>query len=367
MNYPNPNLRYGINYRISSRKRQPLHPRNSAPAFRPPNRLTSAQLIDFDKYLRGTSEEKSATASALLSGFQKAGFIYLKNHGITPTTLNEVFSQSAKFFARPQQQKDELEWYSPEANRGYTAHGREKVTQIENKDDVEALRAQNPDLKESLEIGRDDEPGLPNMWPDKFDEAGNEFKDVMKAFHDRCKGLHMEVMRAVALGMGIEESWFDAYADRGDNTLRLLHYPGVKKDVFEQKKGQVRAGEHTDYGSITLLFQDERGGLQVKSPNGNFIDATPIPGTVVINAGDLLARWSNDTIKSTKHRVVEPPAKMEDSQSEEYAPRYSVAYFCNPNFDRFIDAIPGTFEKEGKRYEGVNSGEYLVRRLTATY
>ncbi|KAK3044352.1 hypothetical protein LTS18_001504, partial [Coniosporium uncinatum] len=254
-------------------------------------------LIDFSKYLHGTPSEQQATASALLSGFQKAGFIYLKNHSVPASTLSEVFSHSAAFFARPQPQKDELAWYSPEANRGYTAHGREKVTQIENKEDVEALRAQNPDLKESLEIGRDNEVGLPNMWPDKFDEEGKEFKSVMKAFHERCKELHMDVMRAVALGMGIEEAWFDKYTDRGDNTLRLLHYPGVKKSVFEERKGQVRAGEHTDYGSITLLFQDERGGLQVKSPNGSFVDATPIPGTVVINAGDLLARWSNDTIK----------------------------------------------------------------------
>ena len=120
-------------------------------------------------------------------------------------------------------------------------------------------------------------------------------------------------------------------------------------------------------GSITFLFQDDRGGLQVLSPNGNFIDATPIPDTIVINAGDLLARWSNDTIKSTKHRVVEPPPKEGQEVGDVYPARYSVAYFCNPNFNRFVDAIPGTYEETGKKYEGVNSGEYLVRRLAATY
>lgn len=120
-------------------------------------------------------------------------------------------------------------------------------------------------------------------------------------------------------------------------------------------------------GSITLLFQDDRGGLQVLSPNGNFIDAIPIPDTIVINAGDLLARWSNDNIKSTMHRVVEPPPKESQEVGDIYPARYSVAYFCNPNFDRFIDAIPGTYEETGKKYEGVNSGEYLVRRLAATY
>jgi len=95
----------------------------------------------------------------------------------------------------------------------------------------------------------------------------------------------------------------------------------VKKEVFRINPGQVRAGEHSDYGSITLLFQDSRGGLQVKSPNGHFVDATPIEGTVVVNAGDLLARWANDSIKSTIHRVVEPP----HGEGDFYPPRYSIA------------------------------------------
>ncbi len=99
------------------------------------------------------------------------------------------------------------------------------------------------------------------------------------------------------------------------------------------------------------------------SPNGSYVDAKPIPDTIVVNAGDLLARWSNGTIKSTSHRVVDPPA----SDAKVLPARYSVAYFCNPNFDKVIDVIPGTYEQSGKKYEGVNSGEYLVQRLTATY
>jgi isopenicillin N synthase-like dioxygenase len=113
---------------------------------------------------------------------------------------------------------------------------------------------------------------------------------------------------------------------------------------------------------MTLLFQDMRGGLQVESPNGNFIDATPIADTIVVNAGDLLARWSNDTIKSTKHRVVEPATK-----EDEYPARYSIAYFCNPNFDKQIEAIPGTFQNGEKKHAPINTGEYLVQRLSATY
>jgi isopenicillin N synthase-like dioxygenase len=120
-------------------------------------------------------------------------------------------------------------------------------------------------------------------------------------------------------------------------------------------------------GSITLLFQDKRGGLQVRSPKGTFVNATPIQDTIVINAGDLLAQWSNDTIKSTKHRVVEPPPRPEDDDKDSYPPRYSIAYFCNPNYDRMIQAIPGTYEEKGRKYEDVRSGEYIAGRLTATY
>lgn len=322
------------------------------------------QLIDFSLFLSGTPTERASTAAAILTGFQSAGFIYLKNYAIAPTTVSNAFATSASFFTREQAEKDSLGWTTPEANRGYVAMGREKVSQL-SKEEVEKLRdTAGPDLKESFEIGRDGVAGHPNMWPTS-DEAAAHFRAVMLDFFDECKGLHMEVMRAIAVGMGLDEGFFDSYTDGGDNTLRLLHYPAAKKALFQSNKLQVRAGEHSDYGSITLLFQDQRGGLQVQSPNGTFVDATPIPGTVVVNAGDLLARWSNDTIKSTIHRVVEPPAPAD---GDVHPARYSMAYFCNPNFDRYIEAIPGTWdEKKAKKYEGVESGKYLAMRLAATY
>ncbi|KAK4505376.1 hypothetical protein PRZ48_003339 [Zasmidium cellare] len=322
-------------------------------------------LIDFSSFLTSTDEAtKRSTAQAILDGFQRAGFIYLKNHGITPSEIKEAFSESAKFFKRPESQKLDMGWTTPEANRGYSQPGREKTTDATDPNEIEKIREkEGVDLKESFEIGREGEKDLPNQWPDKFDEEGKVFKDKMLQFHDRVKQLHMQIMRAIAVGLGIEESWFDGYTSRGDNTLRLLHYPEVKSEVFQKNANTVRAGAHTDYGSITCLFQDMAGGLQVLSPNGNYIDAKPIEDTIVVNAGDLLARWSNDTIKSTKHRVVEPP-----TTANVHPARYSIAYFCNPNFDRFIEAIPGTFsDSRPKKYPGINSGDYLVQRLTATY
>lgn len=176
----------------------------------------------------------------------------------------------------------------------------------------------------------------------------------------------------------------------------------------------MRAGLHTDYGSITLLFQDGRGGLQVKVPDGiedgiedgggRFVDVHPVEGTVVVNSGDLLRRWSCGLVRSTLHRVVEPPlaggegggdaegGKGRGGGEDGYPARYSIAYFCNPDFDRWIEALPGTWEGEGvggrdgvdgvgegegqwqgdakekgTKFAGCWSGEYLVERLSATY
>lgn len=227
------------------------------------------------------------------------------------------------------------------------------------------------DLKESFEIGREGDE-YENLWPDRVEAEGVDFAVTMKEFFLHCRELHRIVMRGIALGMELEENFFDDYVRKGDNTLRLLHYPPVAKDAF--KAGRERAGAHTDYGSVTFLFQDSAGGLQVERPGGKgvFVDVKPVEGAIVLNSGDLLARWSNDIIRSTLHRVVEPPRKEGGHDVREdgfYPARYSVAYFCNPDFDRWIEALPGTFggEKGPKKYEGVNTLEYLVNRLDATY
>jgi isopenicillin N synthase-like dioxygenase len=218
-------------------------------------RSNALQLIDFSPFLHGTPEEKAAVGKAVVEGFRTAGFLYLENHGITPAQTANMFKQSAKFFEMPQEEKDKLEWYSPAANRGYSGHGKEKVSLAEMADKVQELREQVPDLKESIEIGRDDEEEYPNMWPPaNYGPEGwsESFKTDAKEFFDTCKRFHMEIMRAIAVGLGIDEGWFDGFTDQGDNTLRLLHYPGVKREVFERNDMQVRAGVHSDYGMYTV-------------------------------------------------------------------------------------------------------------------
>lgn len=285
--------------------------------------------------------------------------------------VSRVFASSARFFARPQNQKDALRWTTPQSNRGYVSFGREKLATVEEANS-DSLRASAPDLKENMEIGREGVQDLPNHWPE-FDDDGKDFKETMLSFFEMGKTLHRHIMQAIALGMNLPEHFFDEFVDVGDNNLRLLHYPPVNREVFKNNPNQVRAGEHSDYGSITLLFQDRHGGLQVRSPKGTFVDATPIADTIVVNAGDLLARWSNDTIKSTRHRVIQPPTPVGENPEDDpetFPARYSVAYFCQPNDDKLIEALPGTFGDEiqvEKKYSEITAGEYLVQRLTATY
>jgi isopenicillin N synthase-like dioxygenase len=284
-----------------------------------------------------------------------------------------VFASSNRFFGRPQSQKDSLGWTTPQSNRGYVAIGREKLATLDETEEIDTRRESIPDLKETMEIGREGVDGLPNQWPDHLDDEGRDFKETMLSFFETCKNLHRQIMSAIALGMNLPEHFFDEFVDEGDNNLRLLHYPPVRKHTFQNNPNQVRAGEHSDYGSVTLLFQDQHGGLQVRSPKGTFVDATPIADTIVVNAGDLLARWSNDTIKSTRHRVVEPPRpashESEDGSPETYPARYSIAYFCNPNNNKVIEALPGTWGDDiqvTKKYSEITAGDYLVQRLTAT-
>ncbi|KAI8904839.1 hypothetical protein EDD86DRAFT_212912 [Gorgonomyces haynaldii] len=320
-------------------------------------RLSQIPIIDFAKYLRGNPIERLQVSKSVVEAFRDVGFIYLKNHSIPQATVDSVFQHSKTFFQLDQAKKDQLAWETPESNRGYVSPGREKVTQLTNAEDIKKLRESLPDLKESLEIGKEPSSKFQNRWPHL-----PGFRDQMMSFYDQCHGLHLQVMNAIALGLDLPDQYFVKFCDKKDHNLRLLHYPKAKKETLLGGKA-TRAGAHSDYGTLTLLFQDDKGGLQVKDPEGVFQPAPPIPGTIVVNAGDLLARWSNDVIKSTDHRVVNPPSEPQD---EYYPERYSVAFFCNPNQEAWIECLQPS-QSNPPKYKGINAYEYLTQRLSETY
>lgn len=324
-------------------------------------------VVDFQKFWSGSKSDRLAISKEVVQAFQNIGFMYISNHNIKPSVIENVFTQSSDFFALPDAVKDELAWRDPRANRGYVKQGRERVTNVTDADEIARLRAIAPDVKESMEIGLESDPTFKNYWPSA--PHAPSFRQTMLDFYETCHTLHMDVLRSVALGLGMDEGYFDPLADEAWHTLRLLNYPPVAKKLLEQE-GQARAGAHSDYGSLTFVFQDDVGGLQVQDPHsGNYIPATPIPGTIVVNVGDLLARWSNDRFRSTMHRVVSPtrPSAATANTSLELTPRrQSVAFFCNPNADTMVECLPGCVG-DGAKYEPVRTEDYLVKRLTETY
>ncbi|KAH6915105.1 hypothetical protein BKA70DRAFT_1258008 [Coprinopsis sp. MPI-PUGE-AT-0042] len=319
-------------------------------------------VVDFSKFAKAQSkDQRRTTAVEIVSAFKNSGFVYLSNHGIPEGTVQNTFQKSKEFFDLPFETKAALAWEDPRSNRGYVAKGRERVTQSADPTEIAQLREKAPDYKESMEIGRDWDSEWKNQWPREQDAPS--FKKTMLDFFQTCHELHVEVMRSVALGLDLGEGFFDDKIGDQWHNLRLLSYPPVDRSLLG-KDGQARAGAHSDYGTLTLLFQDSVGGLEVQNPNtGAFVPATPIPGTIVVNVGDLLSRWSNDTLRSTLHRVVAPQKAVPGTTMTPH--RASIAYFCNPNFDAEVSCLPNCGSHA--KYAPVNTGDYIVGRLAVTY
>lgn len=308
------------------------------------------QMIDFEPFLADDPSPIAIheIAQQAFAALTVSGFIYLVNHSTQDANVERIFSHSAEFFARPQTQEAALAWSSANANRGYVCMGRGRVSQGEDAlKAAEARDVEGEDQRESLEIGREGhpDPECASPWPD--DNEGARFRADANDFHDKCKQVHGKMMQAISIGLvatgsSVDAKWFDQHIAQNNNTLRLLHYPSVKRSVFRSKEGQVRAEAHSDHGTITLLFQDQRAGLQVHGPRGDWIDIAPIPGTIVVFAADLLMRWSKGVIRTTVYRVLEPVrdgfGNTEEDERESMCPaRYLIACVCGSSLDKTID------------------------------
>jgi isopenicillin N synthase-like dioxygenase len=281
------------------------------------------------------------------------GFFCITGHGVAPSLIDAVFAQSRLFFVQESAAKDALSIRHSPHNRGYVALGEER------------LDASKPgDVKAAFNIGLDlasDHPdvlaGKPfrgaNVWPDEA--ASPNFRATMLTYFEACHALGMRLHRALAHDLGVAENFFDDKLDQPLATLRLLHYP-PRPERFEP--GQIGAGEHTDYGNITLLATDDAGGLEVRTRSGEWISPPATPGAMICNIGDCLMRWTNDVYVSTPHRVVNPVGRE----------RYSIAFFLDPNPDAVVECLPSCVTAERPaRYLPTTGAAYLKLRLDATY
>lgn len=325
----------------------------------------SIPIINFGPFLDGSNKQE--VADAMLESFKSIGFVYLVNHGLSQEKIDDMFAWSRRFFEQPRETKM-LAPHPPSGthHRGYSAPHVEKVVQhIYDENELAANRAKAPDVKESFEVGREGDEHMPNIWLPEGVLPG--FKETCLDFFWMCNETKFKVLSALALGLHLPEDFFEQYHQVPDNQLRLLRYPSVPIESL-QKDEIVRIGAHSDFGSITLLMQDDIGGLEVEDPNksGEFNAAPPVKGSIMVNAGDFMMRWSNDLIRSTVHRVRAPPNSVtEDGMTPE---RYSIPYFCSTDFSKVVECLPGTYSEERpQRYEPISALDYIMKRLAANY
>ncbi|WP_407900500.1 isopenicillin N synthase family dioxygenase [Scytonema sp. NUACC26] len=302
--------------------------------------MDNIPVIDFSLFTSHNAIARQTVVEQIYIACHEIGFMYLQNFGISQDKVEQVFRQSQYFFNLPLSIKQQLAWSDEFSNRGYVGVERER------------LDPNNPgDLKEAFNV--DKEFIAIKKFPRNL-----EFCTCILTFHQACTKLANQVLEAFALALQLPFDFLATNHNQHNHTLRLLHYPPLSKPPLP---GQVRAGEHSDYGSITLLFQDEVGGLEVQTATGEWIAAQTIPGTVIVNTGDLMARWTNHVFCSTKHRVMVPnDGRVKQS-------RYSVAFFCHPNDDTEIACLESCRKESLPIYPPIKAGEYLLSRLQATY
>ncbi len=290
--------------------------------------------------------DPQAFARAFMDSFETFGFAVVAAPELDPGVLSEARLAALDFFALPPAEKRRWRGPGQDGQRGYTPFGVEH-----------AKGASRPDLKEFWHVGRELAPDHPyrafmrdNVWPDR--PAG--FPGAIGRLYHALDDLGRELLRATALGLGLERGWFDDKTAEGDSILRLAYYPPVGPDA-----AGVRAGAHEDINVITLLLGAEEAGLEILTREGEWLAINPPPGAVVVNVGDMLQRLTNDRLPSTTHRVVNPPPERRGFA------RLSTPFFVHFEPDFLIRTLPSCVGPAApdRHPEPVTAFDYLQQRL----
>lgn len=316
--------------------------------------LEAVPVIDLALFLHGDAEARKAVALRIGKACRDIGFFYIRNHGIADELVEHAFAETRRFFDLPLARKQTIAIEHSPCHRGYFALGGENLDP--------AQQRETGDFKEGIKIGRDlppDHPRVragtplhgPNQWPE--DLPG--WRETLQAYYNACERLGLQLMRAFALALALPEDYFDRYLGEPMATLGPLHYPPQHGPISEARIG---AGAHTDFGCLTILAQDDNGGLQVRNIEGRWIDAPPIPGTFVVNIGDMMARWTNDRFSSTLHRVINRSGRE----------RYSMPFFYDPEFDTPVVCLETcTGPDNPPRYPPTTGGQHLLNKIGETF
>jgi isopenicillin N synthase-like dioxygenase len=325
--------------------------------YTPPTPPKSIPVIDLAGMSEMTSIARADAAAAIHRACRETGFFYIANHGVSAGLIAGQFAAARRFFDLPLAEKTRLHMKQSPTTAGYEPVG----GQILDSQDANSEKAP-PDLKESFYCGRDiadDHPyalkkwrGLGhNQWPDL-----PGFREQTTAYYAALCDLGDHVLSLVAQSLELSPDWFAPHFEWPGATLRFIKYP---PQPVAAAYNQIGAGAHTDGGGITLLAQDASGGLEVQTVAGDWIEATPIPGTFVINLGDLMARWTNGIYNSNMHRV-----KNNRGGSD----RYSLPFFYSPRADAVIEPIPTCVTPEHPRkFETCTSSQHMLEMFRRSY
>jgi isopenicillin N synthase-like dioxygenase len=301
-------------------------------------------LVDFAPFLSGDSEGRRAVASEISRACRSIGFLYLKNHGIPQNKVDAIFAASKTFFALPIEARNTPGMLcTPSHNRGYMPLCARHYAGTGAPDLMEAFKFQQELPADDAHLRAQNRGHQTNRWP-----AGNgHFKMTSLDYFSEMTILSHHLLRAFSLALQIEEDTLLTFFNKPLTQISLLHYPAQAPTAPEDEYG-IRP--HADATAFTILAQDDVGGLQVKSGPGGWIEAPPIPGTFVINIGDMMARWTNDHFASTLHRVFNRSGRE----------RYSVPFFGIPDFDATIACLPGCSSADDPaKYEPLKVGDFI--------
>lgn len=308
--------------------------------------MTVIPSVDLTDFISGDAQKKQQFVNAIGKAYEDIGFVALKGHFLNDALVEKLYSEVKKFFSLPVETKQHYEIPGIGGQRGYVSFGKES-----------AKGKKEGDLKEFWHFGQyvENNPKLEAEYPKnvvvkelpEFNKAG---KEAYKMLEKTAK----YVLRALALYLGLEETYFDNYIHNGNSILRPIHYP----PITEEPKDAVRAAAHGDINLITLLMGAQGRGLQVQNHKGEWIDAIAEPDELMINVGDMLSRHTNNKLKSTIHRVINPPRELWGTS------RYSIPFFMHPISDMKLDVLEACIDENNpKAFENITAGEFLTERL----
>lgn len=307
------------------------------------NSIPSVNLQDF---LSEDPKVKQQFIDAIGKAYQEIGFVALKGHFLDDQLVDNLYDEIKNFFSLPVDTKRKYEIPGIGGQRGYVSFGKES-----------AKGKKEGDLKEFWHFGQyvDDNPELAKEYPDNVSVSElPAFNEVGKETYRMLEKTAKYVLRALALYLNLEETYFDNYIHNGNSILRPIHYP----PILEEPKAAERAAAHGDINLITLLMGAQGRGLQVQNHDGDWIDAIAEPDELMINVGDMLSRHTNNKLKSTIHRVINPPRELWGTS------RYSIPFFMHPISDMKLDVLDSCIDDNNpKQFDDITAGEFLNQRL----